>query len=120
MSVLTARAFNTTLSVASNLNISHALGMVDLADSRNRDMYTKVHQLMFDTALNANFSALDITSVMVMSGSNLNMIIQNPNTGQWHVLMRNASNTDCVNRYDANITDNLARVDYDTGDLHLV
>ena len=110
-------SYNNSFYAALNLNISHELGMVDLANSNDRDVYTKAHQLMFETVRIHNISEYQITSVVVMYGSKYTSISKNPSTKQWHVTMRDPSDADCLIQYNANTSatgEYFAQVDYDT------
>ena len=119
MTQLVQQNFNNTLQIAANLNISHTLGMVDLANIRDRAVYTKVHQLMFDTIRIHNTSAAQVSSIAAASGGyDFNMITQNPATKMWSVLMRDYKNSSCLVEYSANVSlygEYVAEVDYDSG-----
>ena len=111
-----SQSFNVSLHVAQNLNNSNTLGMVDLTNLNDRDVYTKAHQLMFETVRIHNVTAYQITSVVVMSGSNYASISKNPSTKEWHVTMRDPSDADCLIQYNANTSvagKYFAQVDYD-------
>ena len=115
--ILMSGSYNNTLHIISNLNISHTLGMIDLLNTTDRAVFTKAHQLMFETVRIYNHSEITITSVMILAHGVTNIISQSPD-GRWYVAMRNSSNPQCLVSHLADVSETgayFARVDYNDG-----